>query len=138
MGVQEGTAPTLTANRGEGFTILVVDDEPPLLRLLEFLLQRQGYQVLTATDGVAAMEILQTVRPDLLVLDVMMPRMDGYQVAEAVRADARLAEIPIIMLTAKAQDEDEEQGRIAGADVYLTKPFEPDALAERISRFLSR
>lgn len=115
--------------------ILVVDDEPPLLRLLEFLLSRQGYSVQTAVNGENALEIVRREHPDLIVLDVMMPRMDGYQVAAAIRADSDIAETPILMLTARAQEEDRERGLAVGVNTYMTKPFEPERLAEVIASF---
>jgi CheY-like chemotaxis protein len=119
-----------------GHKILVVDDEPPLLRLLAFLLTRQGYIVLTATNGEEALAILRRERPDLLVLDVMMPRLDGYAVATMVRTEPGFATVPIIMLTARAQQEDEERGLAVGVNAYMTKPFEPERLSEMIAGYL--
>ena len=116
--------------------ILVVDDEPALLRLMEFVLERQGYVMITATNGEEALEAARSNRPDLIVLDIMMPKLDGYQVAEALRADTELSRIPIIMLSAKAQDEDIERGVQAGVDQFITKPFSPEALAEVVSGYL--
>jgi two-component system, OmpR family, alkaline phosphatase synthesis response regulator PhoP len=118
-------------------TILVVDDEPALLRLMAFLLQRKGYGMLTATNGEEALHVIREQRPDLVLLDIMMPRLDGYEVAEAIRADPATAEIPIVMLSAKAQDEDIERGLAAGVDSYITKPFDPEKLAEIVAAFLS-
>jgi two-component system alkaline phosphatase synthesis response regulator PhoP len=118
-------------------TILVVDDEPALLRLMAFLLQRKGYGMLTATNGEEALHVIREQRPDLVLLDIMMPRLDGYEVAEAIRADPATAEIPIVMLSAKAQDEDIERGLAAGVDSYITKPFDPEKLAETVAAFLS-
>jgi len=118
-------------------TILVVDDEPALLRLMSFLLQRKGYVMLTATNGEEALDVVREQRPDLVVLDIMMPRLDGYEVAAAIRADPQIADLPIIMLSAKAQEEDIERGRAAGVDIYITKPFEPEALAATVAAFLS-
>lgn len=121
-------------------TILVVDDEPALLRLMEFLLARQGYTMLTATNGEEALERIRSHRPDLVVLDIMMPKMDGYSVAEAMRADAdpQVARTPIIMLSAKAQDEDIERGLQAGVNEYITKPFSPEAFAELVVAHLEK
>ena len=116
--------------------ILVVDDEPALLRLMAFVLQKQGYQMLTATNGDEALDSVRANRPDLIVLDIMMPRRDGYQVAEAIRADPELASIPIVMLSAKAQDEDIERGMEAGVDTFITKPFDPHQLADTVAAFL--
>lgn len=118
--------------------ILVVDDEPALLRLMEFVLSRQGYMMLTATNGEEALEQARAHHPDLIVLDIMMPKRDGYQVAEALRADADLQRIPIIMLSAKAQEEDIERGVAVGVDKYVTKPFSPEELVTLASEFLAR
>lgn len=120
-----------------GRRILVVDDEPVIVRLMEFVLEKQGYTVRTAADGDEALRVVGEYQPDLIVLDVMMPRKDGYTVAETIRSDPDLARMPIIMLSAKAQDTDVEQGMAAGADIYLTKPFEPDGLLEIVARCLA-
>ena len=119
-------------------TILVADDEPALLRLMEFVLAKQGHNLITATNGEEALAEARRQRPDLIVLDIMMPRMDGYQVAEAIRADADLKGTPIIMLSAKAQDEDIARGLEAGVDQYVTKPFSPDELTALVTNYLER
>ena len=119
-------------------TILVADDEPALLRLMEFVLARQGHTLITATNGEEALAEARRQRPDLIVLDIMMPRMDGYQVAEAIRADDDLKGTPIIMLSAKAQDEDIARGLEAGVDQYVTKPFSPDELTALVTNYLER
>lgn len=118
-------------------TILVVDDEPALLRLMEYLLHRQGYRILTAANGEDALELVRTERPDLVVLDVMMPRMDGYEVAAAIRHDREIASTPIVILTAKAQDQDIERGLAAAVDAYITKPFEPARLSDTVANLLA-
>lgn len=119
-------------------TILVVDDEPALLRLMEFVLSKQGHTMLTATNGEEALEKVRAERPDLVVLDIMMPKLDGYHVAEALRADPEVSHIPIIMLSAKAQEEDIERGMEAGVDVYITKPFAPDEFAGIVAEHLAK
>jgi DNA-binding response OmpR family regulator len=119
-------------------TILVADDEPALLRLMEFVLAKQGHNLITATNGEEALAEARRQRPDLIVLDIMMPRMDGYQVAEAIRADDDLKGTPIIMLSAKAQDEDIARGLEAGVDQYVTKPFSPDELTALVTNYLER
>lgn len=121
---------------GMAHRILVVDDEPALLRLMDFVLARHGYTLLSATNGEEALALAREHRPDLIVLDIMMPRVDGYQVAEVLRADAELASIPIIMLTAKAQEEDIERGLAVGVDRYVTKPFSPDDFVEIVAAHL--
>jgi DNA-binding response OmpR family regulator len=119
-------------------TILVVDDEPALLRLMEFLLKRQGYHLITATNGEEALLKVREYRPDLVVLDIMMPKMDGYEVTERLRADPDtvLAATPILMLSAKAQDEDISRGIEAGSKAYVTKPFDPELLTNAVAAML--
>ena len=108
--------------------ILTVDDEVNIRRLVQVNLTRGGYRVSTACDGVEAMESIRHERPDMVVLDVMMPRMDGFEVLKRLRMDAETAELPVIMLTAKAQDADIFRGWQSGVDWYLTKPFNPTEL----------
>lgn len=109
-------------------TILVVDDEPPILELVRFTLEDERIRVLEANDGVKALEAARAARPDLILLDVQMPRLDGLEVCRRLRADASLAGTRIVMLTAAGQDADRARGLAAGADEYLTKPFSPLAL----------
>jgi DNA-binding response OmpR family regulator len=109
-------------------TILVVDDEPPILELVRFTLEDEQIRVLEAGDGLQALEIALAARPDLILLDVQMPRLDGLEVCRRLRADASLAGTRIVMLTAAGQDADRARGLAAGADEYLTKPFSPLAL----------
>jgi CheY-like chemotaxis protein len=118
-------------------TILVVDDEPALLRLMAFVLQKQGYSMITATNGDEALAMLNEHHPDLVVLDIMMPRRDGYQVAEEIRANPTLAATPIVMLSAKAQEEDIERGMAAGVNTYITKPFAPENLTRIVAALLA-
>ncbi len=120
------------------YKILVVDDEPIIVRLMEFILARQGHDLIVAVNGEEALEKIKTHRPDLVLLDIMMPRIDGYEVAQKVRADPQTAELPIIMLSAKAQDEDIRRGVEVGVDEYITKPFTPDHLVRVVSEHLSR
>lgn len=114
--------------------ILAVDDERHIVRLVEVNLQRAGYQVVTAFDGREALEKVKSEKPDLVVLDVMMPYMDGFEVLKNLKADPVLAEIPVIMLTAKAQDADVFRGWQSGVDCYLTKPFNPMELLTFVKR----
>jgi DNA-binding response OmpR family regulator len=109
-------------------TILVVDDEPSILELVRFTLEDEQIHVLEAGDGVRALEVARASRPDLILLDVQMPRLDGLEVCRRLRADAALAGTRIVMLTAAGQDADRARGLAAGADEYLTKPFSPLAL----------
>jgi DNA-binding response OmpR family regulator len=112
----------------ETATVLVADDEPHLLRLVKFRLEREGYRVLTAADGDAALQVARDQRPDLCVLDVMMPKRSGFDVLRELRADERFNTTKVIMLTARAQDRDVDAGFSLGADDYVTKPFSPNEL----------
>jgi len=115
-------------------TILVVDDERHIVRLVEVNLQRAGYNVDTAYDGVEALEKVKASKPDMIVLDVMMPRMDGFEVLQNLQANSDTAEIPVIMLTAKAQDADIFKGWQQVVSSYLTKPFNPRELLTFVER----
>lgn len=114
--------------------ILTVDDENNIRRLVEVNLIRAGYQVTGACDGVDALERIQANRPDMVVLDVMMPRMDGFELLKRLKCDPATADIPVIMLTAKAQDVDIFRGWQSGVDTYLTKPFNPNQLITFVKR----
>lgn len=116
--------------------ILVVDDEPFIMRSLTFVLQREGFEVLQAHDGEEAIEVLRREKPDLVFLDVMMPKKNGYQVLEDIRATDDLAGCRVIMLTAKGQDSDRERGIELGVDDYMTKPFSPMKIVERARAIL--
>jgi two-component system alkaline phosphatase synthesis response regulator PhoP/two-component system response regulator VicR len=114
--------------------ILVVDDERHIVRLVEVNLTRAGYDVVTAYDGVEALEQFAKEKPDMLVLDVMMPRMDGFEVLKKLQSDPASKGVPIIMLTAKAQDADIFRGWSSGVSSYLTKPFNPRELLTFVER----
>jgi DNA-binding response OmpR family regulator len=109
-------------------TILIVDDEPPILDLVRFTLEDAEVRVVEASDGVEALALARRLRPDLILLDVHMPRLDGLEACRQIRRDPALAQTPIVMLTAAGQEADRVRGREAGADEYLTKPFSPLAL----------
>jgi DNA-binding response OmpR family regulator len=109
-------------------TILIVDDEPPILDLVRFTLEDAEVRVVEASDGVEALALARRLRPDLILLDVHMPRLDGLEACRQIRRDPALAQTPIVMLTAAGQEADRARGREAGADEYLTKPFSPLAL----------
>lgn len=110
--------------------VLVVDDEPDVLLLCRVNLEFEGYEILEARDGEEALRMVREEQPDVVLLDVMMPRMDGWQALEAIKADPSTADIPVVMLTAKVQDEDQIRGWEAGAADYITKPFSPLALSQ--------
>jgi DNA-binding response OmpR family regulator len=116
--------------------VLIADDEPNILVSLEFLMRREGHQVLLARDGNEALALIRSERPALVLLDVMMPGRSGYEVCQAVRADEALAGVRILMLTAKGRDTDMAQGLGVGADGYMTKPFSTRELAARVRAML--
>lgn len=119
-------------------TILVVDDEPDLVELMVYNLKQAGHAVLSASDGAQALQIAKSRLPDLIVLDVMMPELNGIEVAKRLRAQTETASMPIIMLTAKAQEAHELEGLGAGADDYITKPFSMKILLARIDALTRR
>lgn len=116
--------------------ILLVDDEPYIVLLLETRLRAEGYEVVSAIDGLTALEMAKKEKPDLMILDLMLPKMDGYKVCGLLKKDARYARIPILMFTARAQEEDQRLGTEVGADAYLTKPFEPQALLAKVHELI--
>lgn len=117
-------------------TILVVDDETELLKAISIRLKASGYEVITAQDGQEGLEKAKSLSPDLIVLDILMPRMDGYEVCRLLKFDEKYKSIPIIMLTAKTQDIDKAMGKKVGADDYITKPFETQDLVDKIKKHL--
>jgi len=119
-------------------TILVADDEEDLRELVTYRLTRSGYRVIGAGDGQEALELAAERTPDLMVLDVMMPKLDGYELTRRVRAEAALRSIPVILLTARSQESDIDRGFEVGADDYLKKPFNPDELVARVRAVLGR
>jgi two-component system alkaline phosphatase synthesis response regulator PhoP/two-component system response regulator VicR len=114
--------------------ILAVDDERHIVRLVQVNLERAGYEVITAFDGVEALRKVHDEKPDLIVLDVMMPQMDGFETLKNLKANPATRDIPVIMLTAKAQDADVFRGWQSGVDCYLTKPFNPLELLTFVKR----
>ncbi|HUG37129.1 MAG TPA: response regulator [Candidatus Limnocylindrales bacterium] len=117
-------------------TVLVVDDEPPILELVRFTLEDEQIRIVEASDGAAALETARTERPDLILLDVQMPRMNGFEVCRRIRQDPALSHTRIVMLTAADQEADRARGLAAGADEYLAKPFSPLALLALVRNFL--
>lgn len=118
--------------------ILIVDDDHDIIRLVKAYLEKAGYLVLSAYDGETALHILRREHPDLLVLDLMLPDRDGWDLTRLIRADQSLAEIPIIMLTARVEDSDKIVGLEIGADDYITKPFNPREVVARVRALLRR
>ena len=116
--------------------ILVVDDETELLKAINILLKTSGYEVVTAQDGQEGLEKAKSLSPDLIVLDILMPKMDGYEVCRLLKFDEKYKSIPIIMLTAKVQDIDKAMGKKVGADDYIAKPFETQDLIDKIKMYV--
>jgi CheY-like chemotaxis protein len=117
--------------------ILICDDDPVILRLLQVNLELEGFDVLLGHNGEEAVEIAQAEHPDLIILDIMMPRMDGYQACEKLKSLEDTRDIPVVFLSAKAQQSDIEKGKSFGVADYLTKPFDPNDLIDVLERLLS-
>ena len=118
--------------------MLVADDDADIRQLVTFRLERAGYEVVEAADGEQALQVCSEMRPDLAVLDVMMPKLTGYDVTRRIREDEALRAMPVILLTARVQDGDVAQGFEAGADDYIKKPFSPQELRARVQAILGR
>ena len=116
--------------------LLVADDDEDILTLVQLRLSRSGYEVVVARDGEEALRLAQERHPDLAVLDWMMPKASGIDVLRAIRADAGTADIPVVLLTARASESDIQEGLDAGADDYVAKPFSPQELAARVHTIL--
>ena len=116
--------------------VLIADDEANIVISLEFLMKREGHRVSIARDGDAALALIREERPDLVLLDVMMPGRSGFEVCQAVRSDDALAGVKILMLSAKGRDTDLAKGQALGADAYMTKPFSTRELADRVRELL--
>ncbi|MET0071359.1 MAG: response regulator [Candidatus Thiodiazotropha sp.] len=116
--------------------ILIVDDEPNIVLSVEYLMKREGYEVVTASDGQEAMEKISESPPDLLILDVMMPRKNGFEVCREIRADPALSTMPILILSAKGREAEIKKGISLGADGYITKPFSTHDLVDRVNQLL--
>ncbi len=117
--------------------ILVADDEPNIVISLEYLFKREGYTVLLARDGQEALDMIASEKPDLVLLDVMMPKKTGFEVCQAVRANEVLQATKILMLTAKGRDTDISKGLALGADAYMTKPFSTRELVQKVAAMLA-
>jgi DNA-binding response OmpR family regulator len=118
--------------------VLVVDDEEYIQHILNFSFGAEGFEVITASDGEEAVTIAKSQRPDIIVLDIMMPKMDGYEACKHIKADPQTEHIPVILLTAKGREVDRKLGAEAGADDYVVKPFSPGRLIERVEGFMKR
>jgi two-component system alkaline phosphatase synthesis response regulator PhoP len=118
--------------------VLVVDDEEYIQHILNFSFGAEGYEVITATDGEEAIEKARSEKPDIIVLDIMMPKMDGYEACKKLKSDPQTKGIPVILLTAKGRDVDRRLGSEAGAEDYVVKPFSPGRLIERVEGMIKR
>ena len=118
--------------------VLVVDDEIYIVHILDFSLGMEGYEVITALDGEQALERLEADKPDMIVLDIMMPKLDGYEVCRSIKSNPATRHIPVILLSAKGRNVDQKMGFDVGADDYITKPFSPRKLVERINQLLGQ
>ena len=116
--------------------VLICDDEPYILESVSFIVREEGYQVLTAGDGEQALQVLSSERPDLVLLDIMMPGKSGFEVCRELKADESMRGTYVILLTAMGQDRDMEDGYQSGADEYMTKPFSPRSLRRRLHELL--
>ncbi len=118
--------------------ILVADDDPFIRRLVVFTLKKRGYEILEASDGASALKLARQEKPALVVLDVLMPGMTGLEVTQTLSQDPATAQIPIVILSANAQQTDIDAGLASGATAYLVKPFEPKMLGERVAKILAK
>ena len=119
-------------------SVLVVDDEPNILLSLQFLMKKAGYDVRTASDGEQALAEVEREKPNVVLLDVMMPKLDGFSVCQRIRANAKWHDVRVIMLTARGRDVEREKGLALGADDYITKPFSTRDAVDRVAAVLAR
>ncbi len=118
--------------------VLVADDNDDIVALVTFRLERAGYTVIQARDGEEALRLTREQRPQLAILDLMMPRLDGYEVTRGIRGDQAIADMPVVLLTARSQEADVARGFEVGADDYIRKPFSPQELLSRVQAILGR
>ncbi|MBX3647548.1 MAG: two-component system response regulator [Betaproteobacteria bacterium HGW-Betaproteobacteria-14] len=116
--------------------ILIVDDEPNIVVSLEFLMKREGFEVVVAGDGEAALQAMEQLKPDLVLLDIMLPKMNGFEVCQTIRSRPEWQSVKIVMLTAKGRDTEVAKGTALGADAYMTKPFSTKDLIEQVRQLL--
>ena len=116
--------------------ILIVDDEEDIIEILQFVLEAQGYECITAMDGEEGLRLAKEILPDLIILDVMMPKINGYKISRLLKYDAKYKNIPILMITARSQEEDKNIGEETGVDEYITKPFQVDYVLQKVKSYL--
>ncbi|HVY19282.1 MAG TPA: response regulator [Bauldia sp.] len=132
------SVPQISEEQQISASILIADDDPNILRALTFLMERQGHRVRTAADGQEALVAVAESPPNLLLLDLMMPRGNGYEVCRTLRASPEYNNVRIVMLTARGQDNDQRTGLAAGADAYVTKPFAINDVVDCVSAMLAK
>ncbi|MFA4993268.1 MAG: response regulator [Candidatus Omnitrophota bacterium] len=118
--------------------ILLIEDEADMVYALNLQLEAANYEVLSASDGQAGLDMARKEKPDLIILDLMLPKIDGYKICRLLKFDEKYKKIPIIMFTARAQEQDKKLGREVGADAYITKPFDSKVLLDKISALLKK
>ena len=118
--------------------ILLVEDEKDMIYAVTMQLEANGYEVIVACDGQVALQKARREKPDLIILDIMLPKLDGFKVCRMLKFDEKYKDIPVIMFTAKVLDSDKKMGKEVGADVYITKPFEPEVLLSKIRELLEK
>jgi len=118
--------------------ILITEDSPTILEILKSVLEEEGYEVNAAADGQQALNLVKAEKPDLIILDLMLPKIDGYKVCRMLKFDEKYKNIPIIMLTARTNETDEKLGKEVGADAYIKKPFQPEVVIDEIKKLLNR
>ena len=116
--------------------ILIVDDEADIIEILQFVLEAQGYECITAMDGEEGLRLAKELLSDLIILDVMMPKINGYKISRLLKYDAKYKNIPILMITARSQEEDKNIGEETGVDEYITKPFQVDYVLQKVKSYL--
>ncbi|HFE52106.1 MAG TPA: response regulator [Bacteroidetes bacterium] len=123
---------------GNSRTILIIEDYPHIVEVLKMRLEAAGYNVLVAYDGFEGLKLARERRPSLIILDIMLPKMDGYKVCRFLKFDQRYKDIPVFVLTSRTKKSDQELGKKVGADEYFTKPYEPRLLMAKIDEYLSK
>ena len=122
---------------GDTKKILIVDDEQDIVETLKFMLEAQGYECFCAYDGETGLNMAKEIMPDLMILDVMMPKINGYKISRLLKYDTKYKDIPIIMVTARSQEDDKIIGQETGVNEYITKPFELDDVIEKVKEYLN-
>lgn len=123
---------------GEAKKILIVDDEQDIVETLKFMLEAEGYECFCAYDGENGLNLAKEIIPDLMILDVMMPKINGYKISRLLKYDTKYKDIPIIMVTARSQEEDKLIGQETGVNEYITKPFELDDIIKKVKEYLEK